>query len=535
MYTCYPFLRFLMNSTFHFQRGLKNICVLEARERVGGRTCTELLDLGEGRTVWCDVGGAYIGPTQDRILRLARELGVQTYPVYAAGKSVMKVTGKPFKTYSGAIPSLPLFALLDLNGLLVETYKLSERINKQTPWLAPDADLLDSITVKEWLDKQAWTKDARSLYESGVSSLFCADPQEISMLYFLWFVHMAGGFKRLIETENGAQERKFVNGSQRISNALAEQLGHRVHLGKVVKHIDWSKDELVTIVVAENRDPTNISIYKAKRAIIALAPTLYSSLGFSPSLPVLKAQLGQRMPMGSIIKSIAYYAKPFWRDNGFSGVIVNEDGPVLYSFDDCKPSGDVYALMGFINAKHHRIWATKSLEERKTAVLAEYSHAFGSEEALHPICYIEKDWTLEPFSGGCYLGVMPPNVMTQFGKVLREPVGAVHFAGTETATKWMGYMDGAVQAGERAAHEVLEFFGANSTMGLSKLPSFIEDEPPAHDISCLYSGPTTLEKALPGPATAIKAFLLLGVAAGCISAHLVLKHYAWRTPQKGRL
>jgi len=440
-----------------------NTLVLEARDRVGGRTCSELVELVEEeeggkkkkkKTIKCDVGGAYVGPSQDRILRIAKSLGIETYPVYIDGNSIIYLNGKKTEYPEGEVPHLPWRAVLDMNNLEREMDKLSEMVPSDKPLEAEHAADWDKITVKDWLDRSGWTQEAKAFLGSCIESLFCSELQEISFLFFLWFVRCNVGWRRIIDTKNAAQERKFIQGSQSISIALAVQLGNRVKLNSTVRCVEWDEHGVTITSYPSAKDgPT---IYRARYAIIALPPTLYSSLGFQPGLPALKSQMGQRMPMGSILKTNMYYKKPFWREKGYSGVIVCDEGPVLYGYDDCKLDGSAFSIMGFVNAKHGRKWLYYSREERQRAICEQYHTLFNDDEALEPIGYVEKNWSSEQYSGGCYFSVMFPNVMTHFGPILRESVGPIHFAGTETASRWMGYMDGAAQAGEREAHKVLK-------------------------------------------------------------------------------
>jgi hypothetical protein len=85
---------------------------------------------------------------------------------------------------------------------------------------------------------------------------------------------------------------------------------------------------------------------------------------------------------------------------------------------------------------------------------AGFAKYFG-ERALHPVEYVEQDWTAEEFSRGCYGGRMGTDVWTRYAQALSEQIGRIHWAGTETADVWNGYMDGAVRSGERAAEEAL--------------------------------------------------------------------------------
>src|SRR5690606_3970696 len=149
-------------------------------------------------------------------------------------------------------------------------------------------------------------------------------------------------------------------------------------------------------------------------------------------VPPLRDQLAQRMPMGSVIKCILVYARPFWRERGLSGEALCDAGPVRLVFDDCSHDGSQAALVAFLLGSTARAWSGRDPEERKAAVIAALARLFGTE-AAQPIAYADQDWIAEPYSGGCYVGLMPPGVMTTCARALREPCGRLHWAGTETA------------------------------------------------------------------------------------------------------
>jgi monoamine oxidase len=159
--------------------------------------------------------------------------------------------------------------------------------------------------------------------------------------------------------------------------------------------------------------------------------------------------------MGSVVKCVAAYPRAFWRERGYSGEVVSDAGPVALCYDDSSASGDHPALVGFVLAQGARAWAGDPGEGRKRAVLDCFVRFFGPE-AASPVDYVDLDWAHEPWSGGCYVGLMPPGLLSAAGEGLRAPAGRVHWAGTETATEHCGYLDGAIEAGERAANEVAE-------------------------------------------------------------------------------
>jgi monoamine oxidase len=188
--------------------------------------------------------------------------------------------------------------------------------------------------------------------------------------------------------------------------------------------------------------------------IVAMAPSLAGRIRYEPALPALRDQLTQRVPNGSIIKCEAVYDKPFWRDAGLSGQVVSDASPVRITWDNSPPDGKPGVMLGFICGAAAREYSQKSEKQRRQAVLNNFATYFG-QKALKPTQYHEMNWSTEEWTRGCYSGWMPTGVLFDYGRALREPVGRIHWAGTETSTIWAGYMDGAVRSGQRAAKEAL--------------------------------------------------------------------------------
>uniref|UniRef100_A0A7N8WNH9 Amine oxidase n=1 Tax=Mastacembelus armatus TaxID=205130 RepID=A0A7N8WNH9_9TELE len=457
--------------------------VLEARDRVGGRTFTAR----NKETKWVDLGGAYIGPTQNRIFRLAREYGIKTYKVNEQEKQVHYVKGKSYP-FKGSFPPMwnPI-VLLDFNNLWRTMDEMGTEIPREAPWRAPHAEEWDKMTMQELIDKKT------VLF---VNVNVTSEPHEVSALWFLWYVKQCGGTMRIFSTTNGGQERKFQGGSSQISECMARELGDRVKLQSPVYRIDQTGDT----VVVETLDKQT---YTAKYVIVAVPPSLNLKMHFNPELPSLRNQLIHRVPMGSVIKCMVYYRENFWRKKGFCGsmVIEEEGSPIDLTLDDTKPDGTVPCIMGFILARKCRKLSELTREERRICEI--YSRVLGSDEALHPVHYEEKNWCEEEYSGGCYTAYFPPGILTQYGKVLREPVGRLYFAGTETATEWSGYMEGAVEAGERAAREVM------CAMGKIPRTQIWQTEPQCVDVPAFPFVTTFWERNLPSVGGLLK---LMGVS-----------------------
>lgn len=417
------------------------VVVLEARDRVGGRVLNH--DLGDGQVV--EAGGQFIGPTQTRMAELAEQHGVDTFPTWVEGENVSILAGER------VVGHLPDNVLAEYRNVVQQLDEMSLAVPLDAPWSAPEAVAWDSQTVATWLQAQNLSPETMALFDT-YADLWGAEMRDISLLYMLFYIAAAGDeqnpgtLERLIDTIDGAQELRFVGGSQRVAIAMADDLGDRVLLSQPVRHIDWSGDGVV--VTSDGAEVT------ANRVILAIPPPLAASIHYEPPLPRDKAQLLQRMPGGSLMKVEAVYETPFWREEGLSGTAALSGGPVRETFDNTPPSGSPGILFGFIGGRSARLWGDRDPEERRADVLATFAEVIG-DGALDPIDYFEVDWPGEPWSRSGPTSFLPPGVLLDFGPVIREPVGPIHFAGTETATYWTGYMEGAVRSGERAAGEVV--------------------------------------------------------------------------------
>ncbi len=415
--------------------------VLEARNRVGGRTLNA--DLGDGNVV--EIGGQWVGPSQDRLYELASELGIETFPTYVEGENLLELDGK-LTRYSGTIPRVNPVSLLEIEVMRRRIDVLAGRVPLDAPWTAPGAERLDRLTLATWLGRMLHTGLARRLVEIAVNTVWGAASTDISLLYGLWYMRSGGGFDSLLDTEGGAQQDRFHGGSQLISLRMAEELGKRVVLEVPVSKVEH-RDAGVKLLAAGRE-------VNARRAIVAMAPPLCDRIEWEPALPPARTQLGQRMPWGSYVKCIAIYGEPFWRADGLSGAAVSVEGPATTTFDNSPPEGSAGILLGFLSGPEARAVQRLEQAERREAVLRGLARVYGPR-AAKPERYIEQDWARERYTGGGPVCFMPPGVWTGFGPAMRAPIGPLHWAGTESSDHWSGYMDGAVRSGERAAREVL--------------------------------------------------------------------------------
>ncbi|MCF4165199.1 FAD-dependent oxidoreductase [Zavarzinia compransoris] len=416
--------------------------VIEARDRVGGRTKPGLL---AGATV--DLGGQWVGPAHRRLLALAARHGIATEPQFEAGGKLIEFGGR-VRRYEGLIPALPFLALIETDRVMKRIERMAATIAVSRPWAAPDAGTLDRMTVASWLDRHVRTRGARALMEIAVRAVFSAEPAEISMLFFLTYLRASDGLEPMISVAGGAQQDRFKGGLHQLSDRLADEVGRETL-------------RLSTAVLGIEQDDRGVTLrldgggtIRCRRAVIAVPLALLPRIGSVPPWPALRAGLAQRSPMGSVIKCHVAYGTAFWRARGLSGEIVSDAGPFSPIFDGTPEGAAHGVLTGFLEGEAARTWTGRTPDARRKAVVDTLVRILGPE-AAEPIDYAENDWLAEEWSGGCYAGLMPPATLTAFGPAIRESAGRVHFAGTESAIEATGYVEGALESGERAAREVI--------------------------------------------------------------------------------
>ncbi|MFD8753888.1 flavin monoamine oxidase family protein [Kitasatospora sp. NPDC059577] len=432
-----------------------DVTVLEARDRVGGRT--HGIEAAPG--AWVDGGAAYLGDRHTELLSLASELGLKTTPTTMLGASRFALDRDPdpdpdsapadrtgtgtatgTATRDGRFPPLNAVALGDLFERLAQ---LTAAVRPEAPWLTPDAERLDTLTAAEWAEQHLSHPDARLFFPLFLGEMCAADPADVSVLHLAFYLRSGGGLRYLNAFAGGAQQDRIDGGAHRLCERLAERLGDRVRLGEAVLAVHQN-DRAVTV-------RTDRSAYRADVAVMALPPLLADAIAYEPALPVPRA--GERTARGCAVKVHLVYPAPVWRDHGLSGWSVNARGPLLSTVDD-SPEGGIGVLTGFVTgAEAHRFGALTP-EQQRAEALAQAGRLFPM--LPEPVGFHVTDWLDDPFSRGCYAALLGPGDWTRLGPTLTAPHRRVHWAGTETSTAFFGLMEGAIRSGHRVVAEVLD-------------------------------------------------------------------------------
>ena len=420
--------------------------VLEARDRVGGRTHTEVLDDGTP----LDHGGAWLGPSQDAAYGLAAAVGVRTYPTYTRGDNVFVRDGEP-KRYRGEVPlSLGLLQVASLGITMKRLDRMAATLPLDAPWEAERAREWDATSLGTWLDRNMPRGRGRTTLRSLLTDLYVAEPHAVSLLHALYLIRAHCGLDPLFGFEGGDQQDRVAGGMGTFAARVAAELGDAVQLGSPVDRITLRGGG----VEVGGADVT----VSARRAIVAVPIALLGRIAFDPPLPTGRAHLAQRMPIGPVTKIAVVYDDAWWRAEGLTAITTDPRSIVSLSIDGCAehaPPGVVSVLAcGPRAVAYHRLGE----RERRQLVVDALAQRLGPK-ARAVAAFHEHDWGAEEWSRGGYMSHMPPGVMTQFGRELRRPAGPIHWAGTETATVNHGSVDGAIRSGRRAAAEALGALG----------------------------------------------------------------------------
>jgi len=431
-----------LTAALRLKQAGRSVAVLEARDRVGGRTFTVTRNDG----LWIDRGGAWIGPGQDRIYALMQEFGVPEYKQHNDGDAMMVVGGKKHR-YGGKLPwTMSPWAVANVGMGLLSMEQMCKSIPREAPWEAKEAAEWDRMSLGDWLERNVLSKPAREMLDMALAGPYTCAPSEVSLLWMLLQMASGGGPGFVIGGKGGAQDARPVGGMGAIYRPIVAELGDALHLSQPVRQIAQDADG-----VTVRSDGVTV---RAHRVIVTIPMAIAGSIDYEPMLPADRTLLNQRMPGGAIIKTSIVYDEAFWRADGLSGQSAAPGTPATLTIDACTDTGNPGIMCVITEGVAARQLTRLDETDRKAAVVGQLVDRFG-DNAARLLEYHEQNWTTERYSGGGMISHTPTGVLTEYGRALRAPCGRVHWAGTESSATMCGWVDGAIRSGERAASEVL--------------------------------------------------------------------------------
>ncbi|WP_091740978.1 flavin monoamine oxidase family protein [Microbacterium azadirachtae] len=425
-----------------------SVVVLEARDRVGGRLWTDVID-----GAMLEIGGQWVSPDQDALIETIDELGLETFSRYREGDSVYVGPDGTLHRFTGEMFPVSAETEKVIAEITDRLDAMVAEIDPDRPYAHPKAAEWDSITWDAWLRQQTDDDEAvRNLAFATGSAMLTKPTHTFSLLQSLLMAASAGSYSHLVDADF-ILDKRVVGGLQQVPLLLAERLGDDVLLNQPVRTLEW--DDPSTGSGAGVTATTDSLTVRARYAILAHAPVLYDRISFVPSLPRRQHQMHQHLSMGFVIKVHAVYDRPFWREQGLSGTAFSPYELSHEAYDNTNHGDERGTLVGFVSDQNADDVFELSAEERKERILESLSHYYGPE-AKNPVVYYESDWGTEEWTRGAYAASFDMGGLHRYGKDLRTPVGPIHFACSDLAGAGYQHVDGAIRMGRLAAAQILE-------------------------------------------------------------------------------
>ncbi|KAL4809837.1 hypothetical protein BDV18DRAFT_166589 [Aspergillus unguis] len=436
-----------LNAALELQKAGVSFVILEARDRVGGKTWSPAIPGDEGGVV--DLGAAWINDVnQQRAYSLARKFGAEFLEQNTTGRCVLQDAGGKISTFEyGELPKFD-------TAIAHDVARIRDMVEADCQTLDPvrprNAEW-DSLTFEAYLKSRGASKEALATATVWTRAMLGHDPRDISALYFLTYCRSGGGLLQMrSDRKGGGQHLRLREGMQSIASGIAKTLPEQsIQLSSPVSSIIQSPSGVEVV--------TNKSIF-ARKAIITVPTPVLKTITFSPALTPAKKLWAESSIYGYYTKAMMIFRTPFWVEKGYCGLIQSFTGPASVIRDTSSLPDQKYVLTCFMSGDPGREWASLSTGDREKALITQIGKLFNaeSEASRDFVQMVTYEWCNDPYSGwGCPCIALTPGVLDAVGEAAREQDGNLHFAGTETARVWRGYMEGALESGERAAGEVV--------------------------------------------------------------------------------
>ena len=431
----------LVAAQYLVDRGL-DVTVLEGRDRVGGRIENRILSDGG----YVELGGQWIGPGFDALTEIIDDLGLNLIGLPAKGNLVVRLRGQALEVPSSEeAPALTPFEVSDLGQGLLRLRRLAERLRDDAAWRKSNEAWLGQ-DLRRWVSTNLRTQGAQRRFAEVYSAAFGPMPKGATLLEGLHQVNSGPDLETMLASNGGLHQKRVEGGMATVLEAMAARLGDTVRLDSEVAKVAYGeRSATITLVNGEQ--------IEARQVVVTLPPRLAVELDYDPPLPLWRKEAAEKVAPGNVIKAFLIYDHPFWRDRGFSGQSSADEGAVRVTFDTTADNSNRGHLMGFFEGADADSLSRRSVTLRERAFVDSVVRTFG-ETAARPVAYIERNWSTERLTGGCHGAHFSPGVWTTNGPLLAAPEGVVHWAGAEYATRFNGYMEGAVRSGREVAAAV---------------------------------------------------------------------------------
>lgn len=419
-----------------------NVTVLEARSRVGGRVHS-IREFSDGLVA--EGGGEYIDEAHARMIALAREFHLSlgaTGSWQGQNDDWGAFEGKAGKTADETLWGANLQA--EYQKMWVALAELGKQVNDPSnPLTAPNARELDAKSAAEWIQAQDVHPLARALFVNHIRSEYTCEPEQFSLL------DLARNAALYYSDPNAWHSSyRVIGGNDLIPQAIASRLPD-LRLNAVVTSVKVQPEG----VTVKYKQVDSFHTIRSSYAILAVPLTVARMIDFHSTLPAAHQKLVDELSYGAVTKVLIEYRKRFWHDRNWNGRLYT-DHPIVMTWDAASHlEHERGILTAYTGGGPGAALSKLSDEERiKTAVSVIEAVFPGSAELVERAHTVA--WINEPFTRCSYMALSPNQVTTHW-QTLFTPAGRLYFAG-EHATVIQGFMEGAVESGQRAAREIIE-------------------------------------------------------------------------------
>ncbi|KAH7407247.1 monoamine oxidase [Cadophora sp. MPI-SDFR-AT-0126] len=439
-----------LQAALDLQSSNRSFLVLEARSRVGGKT--KSVERSDGKGIQ-EVGAAWLNDSnQSHVWAYVKMFGLT--PVTQNIDGLVAAEDADGKCHMFLFGELPKFGEQVQRNIAMLRDEVERASLDSKTFEEPICRELDGISFEQYCKNLGAGPEALLTARVWSRGTLGQDPCDFSALAYLEVCRGGRGLVNLrYDGKDGAQYLRLQEGTQSIANGMARLLSTEViKLNMAVAAVTQSSVKSYTVITSRGES------FRCRKVIISIPSPAYKNISFNPPLPSSKSMYTQSVRYGTFVKLIYLFKTPFWKRQGACGLAQSFRGPINHCRDTSVPDQNNFALTCFLCADPGRDWLSLDKNERIEVVLKQLGSLFGvgyetvKDEFLDSIT---SGWTEDPWAGwGCPFATRPPGLDLGV-KAASEKAGGIYFVGTEFATQWRGYMEGALRSGKEGARQVL--------------------------------------------------------------------------------
>jgi monoamine oxidase len=429
-----------LSAAYELQRAGWKVVVLEARPRVGGRVYS-VRSFAHGQVA--EGGGEFIEERHTRLIALANEFNLKLGRVgswQGQQEDWASFEGKAGPLFDPDIWGTNLQEEVDRVWMaLSELGKLVS--DPHQPQVTREALRLDGQSALDWVSALDVHPLAKSHFIQHIRAEYTVEPERFSLL------DLARNSAMYYAMGHVHQNFRVIGGNDLIPCALAEALPN-VHLNSPVTSIRLLPDE---VAVTFRHGESHLTIHSAF-AILAVPLTTARLIDFRSSLPSAYQRMVNEVSYGAVTKVLIQYRNRFWKERSWNGRLATDSRIGMTWHATSHVESDDGVLTAYTGGEPAAKLSALSDEERIQLAVTEIEKLFpGSSDLIEHTATVA--WPNEEFTRGSYMALSPGQVTVHW-EALMTPTGRLFFAG-EHATAIQGYMEGAVESGQRAARMIL--------------------------------------------------------------------------------